>query len=580
MDRFNVTLLLEESDAASIEQRAVQASDPEDPGYGKHLTPEELEALRLPSPTAFRTCVTWLTAHGLEVWAPTKLRRQIALSATEEQLSHAFGAPFWGILRRQLDGGSSRFRSGMPAALAPYVKSITLQQPVTVVREAQRAKGFDLELPEHVPESLRAMDVTPRGATPAQVEALYQFPSDVRGAGETIMLLNLSETLPDPLDLEAFWRANRIERPPVRHHFIGQKPNGASNFLAQLEVTMTTQWVGAMAPEAEIVLCTIDSNSIRDPWTTLIEAALEKQDPQPSVVVSTWTAPADDYYGAQGARRIADCLAQAAAAGITVVVATGDWGVLDGRPSRYRNEYVSHRPWPRSVFPASEARVLSVGGTRLKAWDTDAEEVWSGPPPPVVELRQALHFELLGTSGGFSEFVPMPDYQLRHTNSVSGYSRGPDAPGVVPYGRGYPDVALMAQGPDIVTRDAQQAALGYQAFLEGQWIDYAGGTSLAAPIWGAIIARLNQARRQRGLGRLGFVNPLLYHLQSTAEPKPFRDVVSGRSDVRVKVLNQALQAEWQNIPGYEARSTWEPASGLGVPNVTVLRDAVCAKPSG
>jgi kumamolisin len=98
------------------------------------------------------------------------------------------------------------------------------------------------------------------------------------------------------------------------------------------------------------------------------------------------------------------------------------------------------------------------------------------------------------------------------------------------------------------------------------WIDYAGGTSIAAPIWAAIIARINQARRAAGMRRVGFVNPLLYAIRKES-PAPFREITQGHTDVAMNVVNVHGKAMAHRLPGFTACSGWDPATGLGVPNV-------------
>jgi kumamolisin len=52
------------------------------------------------------------------------------------------------------------------------------------------------------------------------------------------------------------------------------------------------------------------------------------------------------------------------------------------------------------------------------------------------------------------------------------YLRGAATPAVVPYGRGFPDVALMATGPSVQRGPGEPVtAQGYPAVVGGQWID-------------------------------------------------------------------------------------------------------------
>jgi subtilase family serine protease len=134
----------------------------------------------------------------------------------------------------------------------------------------------------------------------------------------------------------------------------------------------------------------------------------------------------------------------------------------------------------------------------------------------------------------------------------------------------------MAQGAAIANpAGAGLASVGYEAIVGGEPINYAGGTSLAAPIWAAIVACMNQARRAAGQPRVGFVNPLLYELARSAAgsaASPFRSITVGAGDVEMHVLDEAGRPTSYRLEGFSAESGWNPVTGLGVPHVRRLID--------
>ena len=65
--------------------------------------------------------------------------------------------------------------------------------------------------------------------------------------------------------------------------------------------------------------------------------------------------------------------------------------------------------------------------------------------------------------------------------------------------------------------------------------------------------------------QVGFANPLLYHIASVT-PGAFRDITVGNN----KCSSQFNCCE----AGFEATVGFDPATGLGSPNVEVLRRAV------
>ena len=101
---------------------------------------------------------------------------------------------------------------------------------------------------------------------------------------------------------------------------------------------------------------------------------------------------------------------------------------------------------------------------------TSANETVYGNDP-----RQCMGFSAcIGTGGGPSAFEPKPAWQsvAPCTNRVSVS----------------PDVSILAA-----------LTSGVAVFMEGSWLDFGvGGTSLSAPLWAGIVARLDQARRALG----------------------------------------------------------------------------------
>jgi len=79
----------------------------------------------------------------------------------------------------------------------------------------------------------------------------------------------------------------------------------------------------------------------------------------------------------------------------------------------------------------------------------------------------------------------------------------------------------------------------------------AAGTSAVAPMWAALVARLNEALA----ARCGYVTPLLYGLSCSGN-KPLRDVTTGDNGV------------------YKAGPGWNACTGLGTPLATRLLEAL------
>ena len=440
----------------------------------------------------------------------------------------------------------------------------------------------------------RAQDRIEDGLSPAMLRKHYNFPRELSGAGQTIAMMAVGTTdLHAELreDMATFWRASRIKRHAVEFVPVGPSERRAlSSSVYRFEASMGPTWIGALVPDANIVIYEM-ATDLPDPWLAAIEMAIADRRFRPTVLCMTWTVPEEQYYRQFNRSAISFALAKAAALGITVIAASGDWGVYDGRPGAVLKGEprvkVARAAWPHATFPSSEEQILSVGGTLLAALEPSTEVGWSGPLPPDPALAAELPFTNLASSGGFSERVPMPDWQrevVEGTTKQRSYSRGSSVPEVLPYGRGYPDVALMAAGPSLTRgTDPAPSATGYRLVVGGKWLNYAGGTSMAAPIWASIVAAANSARRAKRRPALGFANPVLYYLGPTEPPSGptavLRKISSGTSDIEFRVVTGQGHSDRYTLPGYRAASQWDPVTGLGVPNVANLTRVLLEYPA-
>ncbi|GAW11384.1 hypothetical protein ANO14919_007280 [Xylariales sp. No.14919] len=225
--------------------------------------------------------------------------------------------------------------------------------------------------------------------------------------------------------------------------------------------------------------------------------------------------------------------------GVTLMFSSGDTGVsgISGRcvmengvPTPVGAPYGRFNP----LFPASCPWITSVGGSAL-------------PPNGSVGDREVVAYQF-SPGGGFSNMFPLPDYQAAAVASYyaehdPGYnsSRYNNSQAV----RGFPDVAVASQ--DFITGIDG----GFQAFT---------GTSAAAPTFGSMITLINGERIKAGKGPVGFLNEVLY-----AHPEIFNDIVEGHQS-------------GCGTEGFHAVPGWDPASGLGAPNYSKLKEVLLSLP--
>ncbi len=95
---------------------------------------------------------------------------------------------------------------------------------------------------------------------------------------------------------------------------------------------------------------------------------------------------------------------------------------------------------------------------------------------------------------------------------------------------------------------------GYNILVDGENAVF-GGTSAVAPLWAALVARINQH-----MGKpIGFLNPLIY--ARAIEASGFHDVTEGKNG------------------SFSAAVGWDPCTGLGSPDGARLMAALTGKPA-
>jgi kumamolisin len=248
--------------------------------------------------------------------------------------------------------------------------------------------------------------------------------------------------------------------------------------------------------------------------------AVHDTDNNPSVISISWGGP-EEIPNRNFQTEFDKELQAAALLGITVCVTAGDNGAADlGPRARDGQAHVE--------FPSASPFALSCVGTRLIAANgaISAESVWN--------QHQADLSPEAGPDGSFGS----GGGGVSGAFSLPGYQQQVNVPGSLNptgfQGRGVPDV----------TGDGDRDS-GYNILVDGQPVQE-GGTSAVAPLWAALIARINQKLK----GRVGFMNPQLYAL--AANSGAFHDITVGDNRVSFQQFNNV---------GYDAGQGWDPPVG-------------------
>jgi kumamolisin len=411
------------------------------------------------------------------------------------------------------------------------------------------------------------MPSTVTSLTAAEVAATYRFPAST-GAGQRIALIELAggyleddldrcfaplrpapvvtpvlvevdnEGLPlegtnSPLDARTIRRVIRALSKAGATLQSVEKAFTAddvwSKFLHTLEVTMDVQIAGSLANAAaiDVYFASLGADGLAAAVTKAVAT-------DPTVISISWGGSESWWLGTSGSgrngvERVESAFQAAHERDITICCSSGDWGTL-GWP-------ISSDGRARVNYPASSPHALACGGTALQfdGGKVSGETVWNS---------QAFGAPR-ASGGGMSGLFPRPDHQhgLATPPSTGSWL---DAKATRRFdGRWLPDVAAHAD-----------RAHGYSIVLGGQ--PFVGdGTSAAAPLWAALLARISEVAGQR----VGWINERLYAARGTG----CSDVTTGDNAV----------------PGathsYRAAPGWDPCTGWGSPDGESLVKVLSAR---
>lgn len=342
--------------------------------------------------------------------------------------------------------------------------------------------------------------------TPLEVGALYDFPAG-DGSGQIIAIIELGGGYQQS-DLDTYFAGLGLAVPTVTAVSVDGATNSPGSD-ADAEVELDIEIAGALVPAAKLAVY-FAPNTDQGFYNAISQAAHSTSLAANAMSIS-WGGP-EDSWTTTSRTAMETALEDAVALGVTVTVASGDSGSGDGGTT------------PEVDYPASSPSTLGCGGTTLEGSGTTitSEVVWN-------ETASGEG----ATGGGVSSVFALPTWQAN--------AKVPKAPGGF-VGRGVPDVAGNA---DPMT--------GYQVLVDGQSI-VVGGTSAVAPLWAALVARLNQQ-----LGKsLGDANAVLY----ATDGSPFRDITLG------------------NNGAYKAGPGWDACTGWGSPKGQALLTALTAAGGG
>jgi subtilase family serine protease len=399
----------------------------------------------------------------------------------------------------------------VPAVLEPGIPHLRTSGP--------RSTGaFSCQAPQS-----RANPVPCYG--PKQIRAAYNVPNSLTGAGQTIVIIDAFQSPTIRADLNTFDAQFGLPAATLRI----LAPQGLAPFNAadpddvgwSLEISLDVEYAHAIAPGAAIDL--VVARSAQDP--DMLAAQQYAIDQRLGSVLTQSFGEGERCMKPAVATAQHLAFELAATEQMSVFASAGDTGSAQadcGNGSGY---------FPGTATPASDPLVTAVGGTHLNANFTtgayESETVWNDSGRPSEDFGAG--------GGGFSAKFAQPSYQAGLP------TRG---------ARGVPDVSYSGDVSGGALVAWSESGEGAGKFF------VVGGTSEGAPQWAGIAALADEAAGHS----LGALNPALYAIgASSLASYAFHDITSGNN-----AWDQA------GVPGYAAARGWDPASGLGTPNVAHL----------
>ncbi|MCL2661613.1 MAG: hypothetical protein FWD64_13995, partial [Acidobacteriaceae bacterium] len=320
----------------------------------------------------------------------------------------------------------------------------------------------------------------------SDIRKAYYGNGSLRGEGQNLGILSFIGT--DLTDLQTYY-ANIGQTYPGSIITLlstdGSSLDCPSSTCNDTEPTLDLAMVLGMAPGLANVTMYVGNDD------TVIAAAMTTNDPLPMTISCSWTWSPTDL------DELEPYLQRMAAQGQTFFTASGDNATWTSG-------------WP-PTWPADDPYVTTVGGTELGT-NTDgswrSESAW------------------ISSGGGFStNGIAIPSWQ--------------QIPGVI--NASNQGSTTLRNGPDV-------AAIADEFYL----VDNAGwtavaGTSGATPVWAAYMALVNQQLAANGQPPIGFLNPLIYQMNSTdptSYSRGFHDISNG------------FAGSYQAVTGYDLVTGW------------------------
>lgn len=636
----------------SLERLLDQQQDKTSASYHQWLTPEAFGAAFGPSDSDLQVVTAWLGGHGFSKIHVNAARTLVEFDGSAGEVRAAFHTTMhrYAVLGTQHIANASD--PEIPAALAPVIAGIASLNNFPRRAENREVGRFSRDaesrtitrLPEvsgHAqPGTQNRPDFTGAsggrtfyGVTPYDFATIYNvlplWNSGIDGTGQTIAIPGQTEI--NAADFVNFRKLFNLPlgntATPTGTQYLNIIHNGPSPGVTddEAEADIDTQWSGAVAKGATIDYVVSEGTEVTQ-GTDLSAIYIVNNDLAP--ILSYSYGQCEMFLGTAGNAFYNTLWQQAAAEGITVLLASGDSGAagcdasgtqgasgglgVNGLGSTPYNIavggtdfYMPHGGasyWRTTNDPTTSASVL--GYIPESPWNESCTNsafattsvFYNETPEQVCNSSIARSDGFLAVAGGGGGVSDCTRSDGRHSSSCSGGYAKPSwqAGKGVPHDglRDVPDVSLFASsgffGAFYVVCRQSGNLDGQPCSLSTPSYDFAGygGTSVAAPAFAGIMALVDQ----KAGNRQGNANYVLYNLanqqaasgltcdSSTGAPASgcmFNDVTTGT--IAMPCLKGSPDCTASNpmdsmgiLTGWNSANSYDLATGLGSVNAANL----------
>lgn len=587
---------------AELRQWLDQQHNPSSANYHHWLTPTEFGAVFGPDGADLQQVRSWLEQSGLTVNSLAKSGRWIEFSGSSRQVEAAFHTEmhYFELAGNRYVANSADI--SLPASVARISAGIVSlnnfpKHPPTLLSTGIAGITADGQKVKLTPNLTAAGNPNTYYLSPGDFAAIYNtkplLTSGTDGSGIVIAVTGQSDI--QLTDVQTFRQIFGLKTNDPNIIYSGPDP-GVST-VDQQESTLDVEWAGAVAPGATIDLVLAESTDTT-PGVDL--AAAYAIDNSVAPIVTYTYGACEQSLQATGNAFYKALWEQAAAEGITVLVATGDNGSaacdaanpgvaaskgmsVNGAATTPFNVAVGGTEFddpasPSTYWNATNASDYSsaIGYIPELAWNESCDP--GQPTSPTNCFYNNGNFSTLADGGGVSTIYSAPSWQTGAGVPMDGMRHIPDVS--LAASSGHDDfVYCNSQGGKACEINSQSQVVG---------LTLVGGTSASTPAMAGILALIEQ---KNGAFQ-GQVNYTLYKLaqgtgascNSSLQTNPsaqnsciFYDITTGSNAVPCAGGTTNCSSTQANVNGFltgrSAGPGYDMATGLGSVNAANLANA-------